>query len=84
MQSENNPGKGSAWPNRPEVFPAIMTFTEAAMFLRLDHTSHTPESAKRTLGYWRGRGELRGTRYARHIWYLKDELEAFLKRKTEA
>ncbi|MBA7652905.1 hypothetical protein ES703_60744 [subsurface metagenome] len=61
-----------------------MTPTEAAQFLRLDCTGHTPESAKRTLDYWRNRGELRGTKYARHVWYLKDELEVFLKRKTEA
>ena len=56
-----------------------MTPTEAALYLRLDRTSHTPESAKRTLDYWRGRGELRGTKYARHVWYLKNELENFLR-----
>ena len=74
----------STWPDRPQTFPAIMTPTEAAQFLRLDRTNHTPESARRTLDYWRNRGELRGTKYARHIWYVRDELEAFLKRKTEA
>jgi hypothetical protein len=84
MQAEKKPEKGAVWPDRPEEFPPIMTPTEAAMFLRLDRTSHTPESAKRTLGYWRGRGELHSTKYARHVWYLKNELEAFLKRKTEA
>ena len=75
--------KEDNWPERPQVFPLIMTPTEAAQFLRLDRTSHTPESAKRTLDYWRGRGELCGTKYARHVWYLKDELEAFLRRKTQ-
>ena len=75
--------KEDNWPERPQVFPLIMTPTEAAQFLKLDRTRHTPESAKRTLDYWRGRGELCGTKYARHVWYLKDELEAFLKRKTQ-
>ena len=75
--------KEDNWPERPRVFPSIMTPTEAAQFLRLDRTSHTPESAKRTLDYWRGRGKLCGTKYARHVWYLKDELEAFLRRKTQ-
>jgi len=27
---------------------------------------------------------LRATKYARHVWYLRSELEAFLKKKTEA
>jgi hypothetical protein len=72
-----------SWPNHPDIFPPVMTPTEAAQFLRLDRTDHTPKSAKRTLDYWRNRGELRGTKYARHVWYLRDELEGFLKIKTE-
>lgn len=83
MQAKNRLEKESSWPDRPGEFPPIMTPTEAAQFLRLDRTSHTPESAKRTLDYWRDRGELRGTKYARHVWYLRSELEAFLKNKTE-
>ena len=71
------------WPNPPEEFPLLMTPTEAAQFLRLDQTSLTPESAKRTLNYWRDCGELRATKYARHVWYLKEELEKFLRNKTE-
>ena len=84
MHTESKPSKGTGWPDHPEKFPPIMTPTEAAQFLRLDQTAHNPKSAKRTLDYWRGRGELRGTKYARHVWYLKNELEVFLKRKTEA
>ena len=72
-----------AWPERPDVFPDLMTPVEAAAFLRLDQTGHTPESARRTLNYWRARGELKATKYARRVWYLKRELEAFLKNKTE-
>jgi len=71
------------WPERPKVFSDLMTPVEAAMFLRLDETGHTPVSASRTLNYWRDKGELRATKYARRVWYLRNELEAFLKNKTE-
>ena len=77
---ENNNGK---WPDRPKVFPELMTPVEATMFLRLDETGHSPESACRTLNYWRDKGELKATKFARRVWYLKDELETFLKNKTE-
>ena len=80
MQQGN---KEDNWPERPRVFPLIMTPTEAAQFLRLDQTNLNPESAKRTLNYWRDKGELRATKYARHVWYLREELEIFLRNKTE-
>jgi hypothetical protein len=53
------------------------------MFLRLDQTGHTPDSACRTLNYWRDKGELKATKYARRIWYLRSEIEAFLRKKTD-
>ena len=71
------------WPQRPECFPELMTPIEAAMFLRLDQTGHTPKSAIRTLTYWRDRKELKATKYARRVWYLKKELQEFLITKTE-
>lgn len=71
------------WPSRPDVFPNLMTPVEAAQFLRLDELDHSPDSAKRTLNYWQDKGELKTTKYGRHVWYLKEELEEFLKRKTE-
>jgi len=73
----------SDWPKRPKMFPDLMTPVEAAMFLRLNQIGHTPKSAKRTLNYWRDQGELKATKYARHVWYLRSELEAFLHNKTE-
>ena len=76
--NENN------WPKRPVEFPELMTPVEAAIFLRLDQTKLTPKSAIRTLNYWRDKGELRATKYARRVWYLKEELEKFLKNKTES
>ena len=84
MQENNILIEENVWPSVPKEFPSVMTPTEAAQFLRLDQTDHTPKSAKRTLDYWRDRGELKGTKYARHVWYLKGELEVFLKRKTLA
>ena len=76
-------GDDNRWPQRPEEFPQLMTPLEAAMFLHLDETNHTPQMAVRTLNYWRDRGELRATKFARRVWYLKNELEKFLENKTE-
>jgi hypothetical protein len=73
----------NAWPKRPSIFPDLMTPIEAAMFLRLDQAGHTPVSAHRTLNYWRDKGELKATKYARRVWYLKNELVKFLENKTE-
>ncbi len=73
----------SDWPKRLKVFPDLMTPVEAAMFLRLDQIGHTPKSAKRTLNYWRDHDELKATKFAKHVWYLKKELEKFLEYKTE-
>jgi len=78
--SESNDGR---WPERPEEFPQLMTPIEAAMFLRLDQIGHNPKSACRTLNYWRDKDDLRATKFAKHVWYLKKELEKFLENKTE-
>ena len=74
----------AAWPPRPPVFPELMTPLEAAQYLRLDQTgSHTPLSAVRTLNFWRNKGQLRATKYARHVWFRRTELDRFLEVKTE-
>lgn len=73
----------NGWPEKPSTLPDLMTPEEAAMFLRLDQVGHTPASACRTLNYWRDRGELKATKYARRVWYLRGELEAFLRKKTD-
>lgn len=75
--------RNSEWPERPVNFPDLMTPIEAAMFLRLDQTGHNPMNAYRTLNYWRDRGDLKATKFARRVWYLKEELEKFLRNKTE-
>jgi hypothetical protein len=84
MQKQLQNTDTDQWPQRPEEFPDLMTPHEAAMFLRLDEIGHTPESAARTLNYWRDHGQLKATKFSRRVWYLKAELEAFLQKKTES
>ena len=72
------------WPPRPDVFAELLTPIEAAQYLRLDETgNHTPQSAVRTLNYWRDKGQLKATKFARRVWYRKTELDHFLAVKTE-
>jgi hypothetical protein len=72
------------WPPRPTPFPELMTAIEAAQYLRLDEFgSHNPVSATRTLKFWRDKGELKATKFARRVWYRKAELDRFLAVKTE-
>jgi hypothetical protein len=84
MKNNRPESDDGQWPERPKEFPQLMTPVEAAMFLRLDQTGHNPASGCRTLNYWRDHGELRATKFARRVWYLKEELEKFLQNKTEA
>jgi hypothetical protein len=80
----NNQNKDVVWPPRQDVFGELLSPVEAAQYLRLDETgNHTPESAIRTLNYWRDRGELKATKFARRVWYRKAELDRFLAVKTE-
>lgn len=73
-----------AWPPRPERFGELLTPIEAAQYLRLDEMdNHTPQSAIRTLNYWRQKGQLKATKFARRVWYRKTELDRFLAVKTE-
>jgi hypothetical protein len=84
MATANGRPSTDGWPPRPETFPEPLTPVEAAQYLRLDETGgHTPRSAIRTLNYWRDKGELKATRYARRVWYRKAELDRFLAVKTE-
>lgn len=72
------------WPPRPATFPDLMTPVEAAQYLRLDELGmHNPVSAVRTLNYFRDHGQLKATKYARHVWYRKAELDRLLAVKTE-
>ncbi len=74
----------SVWPPRPATFPELLTPVEAAQYLRLDELGlHTPASAIRTLKFWRDKGQLKATKFARRVWYRRSELDRFLAIKTE-
>ena len=78
------PTSAEGWPPRPQIFPDLLTPTEAAQYLNLDRTGrHTPRSAIRTLAYFRDHKWLRATKFARSVWYRKVELDRFLETKTE-
>lgn len=85
MKTENPSSiEPKQWPPRPTTFGELLTPIEEAQYLRLDETGlHSPRGAVRTLKYWRDRRELRATRYARHVWYRRSELDKFLTVKTE-
>ena len=73
------------WPARPHPFPELMTAVEAAQYLRLDEFgTHTPQTAIRTLNFWRDKGQLKATKFARRVWYRRAELDRFLAVKTES
>ena len=72
------------WPSPPASFGKLLNPVEAAQYLRLDETGrHTPGSAIRTLNYYRDKGELKATKFARQVWYRTGELDNFLQIKTE-
>ena len=80
----SSPDPDDEWPARSQCPSDLFTPIEAAQYLRLDETGlHTPRSAIRTLNFWRDKGELKATKYARRIWYRRAELDRFLERKTE-
>jgi hypothetical protein len=77
--------QAQSWPARPDGFPDLMRPIEAAQYLRLDELgTHTPKSALRTLKFWRDKGQLKATKFARHVWFRRAELDQFLAVKTEA
>ncbi len=92
MMSENSNippatevGRTSDWPTDTVMEKELLTPTEAAVYLRLHEIGgHTPASAIRTLNYWRDKGQLRATKFARRVWYRKEELDRFLEVKTES
>jgi len=84
MRSKTSEHEQQIWPEKPDISADLMTPVEAAQYLRLDETgNHTPKSAIRTLTYWRQRGLIRATKFARRVWYRRSELDRFLAIKTE-
>lgn len=59
----------------------LLTAEQAIRYLRLDEIGlKNPHLA---LARYRYRGLLHGTRFAGRVWYLRSELDAFLRRCTE-
>lgn len=84
MDTSKNHIPNNGWPIKLLAFPELMNPVEAAQYLRLDETGdHNPQSAIRTLNFWRQKGSLKATKYARRIWYRRAELDRFLEVKTE-
>lgn len=80
--NSQNESQKNNWPPRPYVFAELLKPIEA-QYLRLDETgNHIPQSAVLTLNYWRDKGQLRTTKFARRVWYRKVELYQFLAVKT--
>lgn len=69
---------GATNPIRGEV--GLMTEDEAIAYLRLDTINISDPRA--TLRRYRETGQLRGTQVSKRVFYLRDELDAFLKRVT--
>lgn len=74
VDNKGDPGAASSqcqtgsWPRRPDRFGELLNPIEAAQYLRLDETSsHTPQSAIRTLNHWRQKGQLKATKFASRV-----------------
>lgn len=59
----------------------LLTEDEAIAYLRLDTIDIADRRA--TLRRYREAGQLRGTQVSKRVFYLRDELDAFLKRATQ-
>ena len=64
----------------PGVAPGLLTEDEAIAYLRLDTINIADPRA--TLRRYRENGQLRGTQVSKRVFYLREELDAFLKRVT--
>jgi hypothetical protein len=59
----------------------LLTEQEAITYLRLDTVKIDDPSA--TLRRYRDKGLLRGTQVSKRVFYLRDELDRFLKKVTD-
>ena len=67
-----------------EIVPVspLLTEAEAISYLRLDTINIADPAA--TLRRYREQGLLRGTQVSKRVFYLRNELDAFLRRATDA
>jgi hypothetical protein len=64
-----------------KVGSPLLTEAEAIAYLRLDTIQIDDPAA--TLRRYRERGLLRGTQVSKRVFYLRDELDRFLKKVTD-
>ena len=60
------------------IMPELLTEQEAVIFLRLD----TENNPKRTLKYYRDKGQLRAVKIGTNLLYPKKELLSFIQAAT--
>ena len=68
----------ATWPDRPSVWPDVMTEVEVCQFLRLDQHLTVP-AAKRSLRYIRRHSGLPDAgRVGRHVLFRKSSVDSWL------
>lgn len=65
----------------PTPCPELLIEQEAIRYLRLDTIDIKDPTA--TLRRYRESGQLRGTQVSKKVFYLREELDRFLKERTE-
>jgi hypothetical protein len=61
------------------IMPELLTEQEAVIFLRLDMENNP----KRTLKYYRDKGQLRAVKIGTNLLYPKQELLSFIQKATD-
>jgi len=81
MKNTNNEtcSISTAYMPNGSIMPELLTEQEAIIFLRLD----SEENSKRTLKYYRDKGQLRAVKIGINLLYPKSELLKFIDTATE-
>jgi hypothetical protein len=80
-QSRSEPEDAGPMSENRSIPPGLFTEEEAIAYLRLDTIDIADRRA--TLRRYRESGHLRGTQVSKRVFYLQEELDAFLKRVTQ-
>lgn len=72
--------ESAEWPQRPSVWPDVLTDCEVALYMRFDLADHSPESAKLALRHLRrARGFPRAVRVTRKLMLTpRPQVDAWL------
>ena len=74
----DNTNIGPVYMPNGSIMPELLTEQEAVIFLRLD----TENNPKRTLKYYRDKGQLRAVKIGTNLLYPKKELLSFIQAAT--